>query len=165
MITTHIGGSATLSFLVENAEGAAHISDLLDLAQDKGLATEHMNTIRARLHAIHLHDATEASVEAACATAMRMANRFFGIHTGMPSTSDVPTWSTTDRRDDCPTIADHPAKRARTEGARGSANAENINPDRGDDIKRRHEGFMTAVVEKSLYEKCSTEGQISHRCW
>ena len=156
-----------MSFLAENAEleGAAHILDLLALAQEKGLSTEHMNIIRARLHAIHLHDATEleASVEVACATATRMANRFFGIHTGKPSTSNVPAGSTTDRRDDRPTIADHPAKRARTEGARGSANAENINPDRGADIKRQHEGLMTAVVKKSLYKKCSTEGQIFSR--
>jgi hypothetical protein len=159
-ITPNAGGSATISFLTENAEGAAHISDLLALAQEKGLTTEHMNSIRARLHAIQLLDATAASIEAACDTASQMANRFFGIYSGKPSTSDVPTGSMTDRRDNRPAIADHPVKRARTEGARGPANAENINPDRGADIKRRHEGFMTAVVEKSLYEKCSTEGQI-----
>mmetsp|Transcript_52486 Transcript_52486/g.109506 ORF Transcript_52486/g.109506 Transcript_52486/m.109506 type:complete len:131 (-) Transcript_52486:200-592(-) len=51
------------------------------------------------------------------------------------------------------------AKRARGEGAHGPATDENIDPDRGVDLKRRHEGFMTATAEKSLYEKCSTEGQ------
>ena len=84
-------------------------------------------------------------VEAACGQAFRMANRFFGVHAGKPSTSDIHTGTSTDRRDD------HPIARV---------DAENIIPNRGADIKRRHEGFMSAVVEKSLYKKFSTEGQI-----
>ena len=88
-----------------------------------------------------------------------MANRLFSVHAGKPSTSDIHTGTSTDRRDDRPIAVDSPAKRARVEEACGPANAENINPDRGADLNRRHEGFMTAMVEKSLH-KCSTEGQI-----
>jgi uncharacterized membrane protein YgcG len=160
MNTPNAGGSATALFLTENAEGAAHITDLLAIAQEKNLTAQQFETIRARLNAIPLHDASAASIGEACDTASRMANRFFDTHSVKPSTSSVSAGSSTDRRDDRPTADDHSAKRARTEGARGPANAENINPDRGAEIKRRHEGFMTAVVEKSLYEKCSTEGQI-----
>jgi len=112
------------------------------------------------LWAIPLEATDDNIVDTAFNNASRIANRCFNTVKLLAPTAP----SDTERREGCRASsmnsAAPAAKRARGEGAHGPATDENIDPDRGVDLKRRHEGFMTATAEKSLYEKCSTEGQI-----
>ena len=96
------------------------------------------------------------AIDAACNTATRIANRCFA--TTKPLTAPTAPPEAGRRTDDSAASAydsGPPAKRPRGDGARGPTTDENINPDRGADLKRRHKGFMRAMVEKSLHTSAS----------
>ena len=100
-----------------------------------------------------------AAVHVACETARRVFAGFAPKPPATPSAPGAAQHEGVDRRLAAePSPPAPPTKRQRTgDGAPDDAH----NPaDKGADLLRRHDHFMSAAVDRTLYVKCSAEGQI-----
>ena len=99
-----------------------------------------------------------ASVYDACETAHRAFARFVLKPPATPSAPAAAPREVEDRRSATDSSSAAPsAKRPRIDGAQGDV----YNPaDKGADLMRRHEHYVSAAVDKALYGKCTAEGQV-----